>query len=252
MAAPPEVIAVIPARYTSVRLPGKAMADIGGRPMIRHVVEGVAGTPVVSRIIVATDHESIAAAAMEAGADAVMTPADLPSGTDRIAFVADTLPGNPVLVNVQGDEPFVTRVMIEAGVRTLLDGPGDCAATIATRIVDPADIQNPDVVKVVIALDGDALYFSRSAIPYDRDRKGTVWYRHIGLYVYTKAFLKEFTSWKPTPLERAERLEQLRILEQGRRIRVAVGDYDCLSVDTPADLERARALYRRNLTAERA
>ncbi len=252
MAASPEIIAVIPARFASERLPGKAMADIGGKPMIRHVVERTARSPVISRVIVATDHESIAAAARDGGAEAVMTPAELPSGTDRIAFAADSLAGNPVLVNVQGDEPFVSPGMIDDAVRTQLEGPPDCTATLASRVDGTGEFGNPDIVKVAIGLGGDALYFSRAPIPFDREGSGTVWYRHIGLYVYRKDFLKIFSSWEPTPMERAEKLEQLRILEHGFRVRVAVGEYETLSVDTPADLEKARERYRRQPAAERA
>lgn len=251
MTSGPEIIAVIPARYGSVRLPGKAMADIGGKPMVRHVAERSIRSSLVSRVIVATDHESIAEAARDCGAEAMMTPADLPSGTDRIAFVARSLSGNPVLVNVQGDEPFISPAMIDDAVGLFLKGPADSAATIAARVDHPADMANPDVVKVAIALSGDALYFSRSPIPCDRDGAGTTWYRHIGLYVYTKEFLNMFSSWEPTPLERAEKLEQLRILEHGHRIRVAVGAYETLAVDTAEDLEKARELYRKQPATER-
>jgi len=228
------------------------MADIGGKPMIRHVVEGTSRSSMVSRVIVATDHESIAAAARDGGAEAVMTPPDLPSGTDRIAFVAKSLPGNPVLVNVQGDEPFITPAMIDDAIGILPDGPHEGVATIAARIDGTTVNGDPDVVKVAIGLNGDALYFSRSPIPFDRDGSGTTWYRHIGLYVYRKDFLEMFSSWKPTPMERAEKLEQLRILEHGRRIRVSVGVYETLSVDTPADLEKARAYHRGQPTTARA
>jgi 3-deoxy-manno-octulosonate cytidylyltransferase (CMP-KDO synthetase) len=248
----PDIIAVIPARFASVRLPGKAMADIGGKPMVRHVVERASASRMVSRVIVATDHESIAAAARDGGAEAFMTPPGLPSGTDRVAFVAESLAGNPVLVNVQGDEPFMPPGMIDDGIGLLLDGPADCAATVASRVSGTAVSGDPDIVKVAIDLNGDALYFSRSPIPFDRDRAGAAWLRHIGLYVYRKDFLKSFSSWEPTPLEGAEKLEQLRILEHGRRIRVAVGDYETLSVDTPADLDKARAYYLKLTEKERA
>jgi 3-deoxy-manno-octulosonate cytidylyltransferase (CMP-KDO synthetase) len=248
----PDIIAVIPARYASVRLPGKAMADIGGKPMIRHVVERAAHSRLLTRVIVATDHEAIAAAAGDGGGEAMMTPAELPSGTDRVAFVADSLPGNPVLVNIQGDEPFISPGMIDDAVGIFLDGPPVSAATLASRVDNPSDFRNPDVVKVAIALNGDALYFSRSPIPFDRDGPGAAWHRHIGIYVYRKDFLKIFSSWEPTPLERSEKLEQLRILEHGHRIRVSVGAYETLPVDTQADLEKARALYRTQPAAERA
>ena len=251
MSSRPDIVAVIPARYGSVRLPGKAMADIGGKPMIRHVAERTARSTLVSRVIVATDHVSIAAAARESGVEAVMTPADLGTGTDRIAFVADSLPGNPVLVNVQGDEPFISPGMIDDAVRIVLDQPAVHTGTVASRVRDAAGLGNPDVVKVAVALNGDALYFSRSPIPCDTGGDGVPWLRHIGLYVYRKDFLRMFSSWEPTPLERAENLEQLRILEHGYRISVSVGTYETLSVDTPADLENARAFFRRQPTAER-
>jgi len=247
----PEIIAVIPARFASARFPGKAMADIGGKPMIRHVVERTARSSMVSRVIVATDNESIAAAARDGGAEAVMTPSDLPSGTDRIACASDSLEGNPVLVNVQGDEPFVSPAMIDDAVRTLLGAPPGYTATLAVRVEDPGEIGDPDIVKVAIGLGGDALYFSRSPIPFDREGGGTAWHRHIGLYVYRKDFLKMFSSWEPTPMERTEKLEQLRILERGHRIRVAVGPYETVAVDTPEDLEKARERYRREPEAER-
>lgn len=251
MPASPEIIAVIPARFASVRFPGKAMADIGGKPMIRHVVERTARSSMVSRVIVATDNESIAAAARDGGAEAVMTPSDLPSGTDRIAHASDSLPGNPVLVNVQGDEPFVSPAMIDDAVRALLEAPPGYAATLAARVDGAGEIGNPGIVKVAIGLNGDALYFSRSPIPFDGRGGGTAWYRHIGLYVYRKDFLKLFSSWEPTPMERAEKLEQLRILEHGHRIRVRVGPYETVAVDTPEDLEKARERYRREPEAER-
>ena len=262
MAAAPDIIAVIPARYESVRLPGKPLADIGGKPMIRHVFERAKEATLVSRVVVATDHEAIASAVREFGGEAAMTPSGLRSGTDRIAFFAKSLAGNPVLVNVQGDEPFVTGAMIDAAVRPLLDDPSVVAGTLAAPMpggksgARPGggsdELSDPSVVKVAVALNGDALYFSRSPIPYNREGGPCTVYRHFGLYAYRKDFLSMVASWEPTPLETAEKLEQLRILEHGYRIRVTVGEYETVSVDTPEDLARARKFYKDRHLAQNA
>lgn len=251
--ASPAVIAVIPARHASTRLPGKPLADIGGKPMVRHVAERASEASLVGRVVVAADHPAVAAAASAAGVEAVMTPPELPSGTDRIAHVARTIPGEAVVVNVQGDEPFVSGAMIDAAVRPLLEDPAVEAATVAAPLPpgDPA-MTDPSVVKVAIALDGNALYFSRSPIPFNRDGGAVPAYRHFGIYAYRKRFLLEFASWAPTPLETAERLEQLRILEHGRAIRVTVGEFESVAVDTPEDLARARKFYKDRFLTEGA
>jgi 3-deoxy-manno-octulosonate cytidylyltransferase (CMP-KDO synthetase) len=250
--APREIIAVIPARHASTRLPGKPLADIGGRPMVQHVVDRAKGASLVSRTVVVTDHEEIAAVVRRSGAEAVMTPAELRSGTDRIAFYAKTLTGNPILVNVQGDEPFVTGAMIDAAARPLVDDPAVVAATVAAPVADDGDLRNPSVVKVAVALNGDALYFSRSPIPFSRDGGPCTVYRHFGLYAYRRDFLLQVASWEPTPLETAEQLEQLRILEHGFRIRVTVGAFESVSVDTPGDLAKARKFYKDRYLAQDA
>jgi 3-deoxy-manno-octulosonate cytidylyltransferase (CMP-KDO synthetase) len=240
----PGVIAVIPARHASVRLPGKPMADIGGKPMVRHVAERALESSLVSRVVVVTDHDAIASAVRSFGVEAVMTPAELRSGTDRIAWFAKSLPGNPVVLNVQGDEPFAPPAMIDAAARPLVDDPSIGVGTVAAPLADGADLLNPAVVKVVLALNGDALYFSRSAIPFNRDGGPCVVHRHFGVYAYRKDVLLEIASWEPTPLEAAEKLEQLRILEHGMTIRVSVGDFESVSVDTPDDLARARKFHK--------
>jgi 3-deoxy-manno-octulosonate cytidylyltransferase (CMP-KDO synthetase) len=239
----PIVIAVIPARHASVRLPGKPLADIGGKPMVRHVAERALESSLVSRVVVVTDHEEIARAARSSGVEAVMTPAELRSGTDRIAWFAKSLSGNPVVLNVQGDEPFAPPAMIDAAARPLVDDPSIGVGTVAAPITDDADLPNSAVVKVAIALNGDALYFSRSPIPFNRDGGPCTVYRHFGVYAYRKDVLMEIASWEPTPLETAERLEQLRILEHGRTIRVSVGEFESVSVDTPDDLAKARKYF---------
>lgn len=249
MAGAPEVVAVIPARYASVRLPGKPLQDIGGKPMIRHVCERAGLARLVSRVVVATDHPAIEEAVRKFGCEVVMTPEELPSGTDRVACVAQSFDGDPLLVNVQGDEPMIRPETIDAAVRPLLEDTSIPVGTIASSALRAEDMTNPDVVKVVIRLDGDALYFSRSPVPHTRDGNSpAAAYRHIGLYVYRKSFLEKFMSWRPTPLEKAERLEQLRILEHGYAIRVSITASSTVAVDTPADLEVVRRLMARQST----
>jgi 3-deoxy-manno-octulosonate cytidylyltransferase (CMP-KDO synthetase) len=244
----PHIVAVIPARYASQRLPGKALADIGGRPMICHVYERVARAGLVSRVLVATDDERIVAAVTSMGGEAVMTPADLPSGTDRVAFVARSLGNAEIIVNVQGDEPLIPAAMIDEAIRPMISDPSVACATLAKRIATDAELQNPAVVKVVCTLHGDALYFSRSPIPFARDippadRVGAhAYYRHIGLYVFRRTFLLDFAGLPSTPLEETEKLEQNRILEHGHRIRVTLTSYDSIAVDTSEDLERVRRM----------
>ncbi|HLF13970.1 MAG TPA: 3-deoxy-manno-octulosonate cytidylyltransferase [Bacteroidota bacterium] len=244
MAPAPDIFAIIPARHASVRLPGKPLVDIGGKPIVQHVVERANEASLVTRVVVVTDHEAVAAAVRRFGGEAVMTPADLPSGTDRIAFFAKTLPGNPILVNVQGDEPFVTGGMIDAAVRPLLDDPAVVTGTVVAPVSGEDELRDPAVVKVAVALNGNALYFSRSTIPYNRDGGPCTVYRHFGLYAYRRDFLMMIASWEPTPLETAEKLEQLRILEHGFPIRVTSGNFETVSVDTPGDLAKARKFYK--------
>ncbi len=252
MTPAPDIIAVIPARYASIRLPGKPLADIGGKPMVRHVAERAMEASLISRVVVVTDHEAVADAVSKFGTEAVMTPADLPSGTDRIAFFARSLPGNPIIVNVQGDEPFVTGEMIDAAARPLIDDAAVVAATVAAPLGEGDDPSDPALVKVAIALNGDALYFSRSPIPFNRDGGHCAIYRHFGLYAYRRNFLLEVASWKPTPLEAAEKLEQLRILEHGHPIRVSVGNFRSVSVDTPEDLAKARKFFKDHFLSREA
>lgn len=237
------VIAIIPARYESSRLPGKPLADIDGKPMIAWVVASAAAVPCVERVIVATDDERIAAAARACGAEAAMTRSDHPSGTDRIAEVAASLTDD-ILVNVQGDLPFLAPATLERTVQLALDDPSLPMATVRLPIDDPDEFDDPNVVKVVTDRDANALYFSRSPLPYWRDGHpdGVCGYRHLGLYVYRRDFLLRFARLAPTALERAEKLEQLRALEHGFRIRVADGTGGVgIEVDTPADLARANA-----------
>ncbi|MCD6304635.1 MAG: 3-deoxy-manno-octulosonate cytidylyltransferase [Planctomycetes bacterium] len=235
--------AIIPARYASTRLPGKALLDETGKALICHVVEAVRPARCLKRIVVATDDRRIARAAEEAGAEAVMTRPDHRCGSDRLAEAADLLGlgDDEIVVNVQGDEPEIPPACIETLVELL--ARTDCPA--ATLLADlPAELAGePARVKCVTDLAGRALYFSRSVIPHDRNSSAAVAYKlHLGLYAYRAGFLRTFTKLPPTPAETAEKLEQLRILEHGYRIATATVDYDGAGIDTPEDY---RAFVRR-------
>jgi 3-deoxy-manno-octulosonate cytidylyltransferase (CMP-KDO synthetase) len=240
-----QVVAIVPARYESTRLPGKPLALIDGRPMIQHVYERARAVALVDRVLVATDDARIAAVVRGFGGDVAMTRSDHPSGTDRIAEVAAQLDAG-VIVNVQGDLPFLEAAMVEAAVTLMHADAALPMATLKTPIRDPAEMADPNVVKVVTDRDGYALYFSRSPLPYWRDAAATnddvLGYKHIGLYAYRRDFLLTFARLAPTPLERAEKLEQLRALERGFRLKVAETAAPGVEVDTPADLERARTI----------
>ncbi len=240
-------IALIPSRLASTRLPDKPLADIGGKPMIVHVAERARAAGAV-RVVVATDSERIAARVRAAGFEAVMTDPGHPSGTDRLAQAAEhlSLADDAIVVNVQGDEPLIPVDLVGAVARRLAARP-DCAmATAAHRIVDPDDWRNPNVVKVVLDRQSCALYFSRASIPFERDRPDAVpvqALRHVGLYAYRSGFLRAYPGLERSPLEEIESLEQLRALWHGHRITVEVtGEHPPPGVDTPADLERVRAI----------
>ena len=246
MSAGRSVIAVIPARYGSERLPGKPLVDIGGKPMIQHVFERVRAASLVDEVIVATDDERIATAVRQFGGRPVMTDPALRSGTDRIAAVVRKTRNAAIVVNVQGDEPLIHPAMVDEAIRPMLEEPGLNVATLVHRITDPGDLENPGVVKVVLDHHLNCLYFSRSLIPFSRDipprerLAHVAYWKHVGVYVFRRAFLLAFASLEQTPLERAEKLEQLRILEHGERIRASITEHESLPVDTPADLERVR------------
>jgi 3-deoxy-manno-octulosonate cytidylyltransferase (CMP-KDO synthetase) len=242
-----KVIAIIPARFESTRLPGKPLADIDGKPMIQHVYERTAASDGVERVLVATDDERVRRAVLAFGGEAVMTAASHASGTDRIAEVASGL-DDDIVVNVQGDLPALDPGMVSRAVAPMRADASLPMCTLSTAIRDEDEWRNPNVVKVVVGADGGALYFSRSPVPHHRDgppASGVLGQRHIGLYVYRREFLLAFARLQPTPLERAERLEQLRALERGFRIRVVEVEEAAIEVDTPQDLERARSLASR-------
>jgi len=228
------IIGVVPARWASTRLPGKPLAEIDGRPMIEHVVRRASLARRLSAVVVATDDARIAAAVRGFGGDVVMTRGDHVSGTDRIWEVVQGRAGVDAVVNIQGDEPLIEPDVIDAVAAPLLGGVQVITAAAALR----DDPMTPSVVKVVCDQVGDALYFSRSRIPH-----GGACLHHVGLYAYTREALQSFVSRTPGPLERAERLEQLRFLEYGDRIRVVAVERAPISVDTPEDLARVRQLF---------
>ena len=236
------VVAIIPARYQSSRLPGKALADIGGRPMIEHVYRRTSAATSITSVIVATDDERILEAVRGFGGVACMTSADHRSGTDRLAEVAAELTCD-IIVNVQGDEPLIEPVMIDEAIEPLLEDPMVVMSTLRRRIDDPADLHNPNVTKVVVDREGYALYFSRAPIPFAREgaQPARAW-RHVGLYVYRRDCLLQLAGLPASELERSESLEQLRALEHGIRILVVETERDSIGVDTPDDLERVRRL----------
>jgi len=238
---------VIPARFASSRFPGKPLAIIAGKPMLQHVYERASQARYLSKLIVATDDERIYKAARSFGAPALMTRADHLSGTDRVAEAASSDPAT-VIVNIQGDEPLIDPAAIDAAALALLDDPDLPMATLKKAIEDPREIDDPNVVKVVTNLAGDAIYFSRCRIPFTRDDgRGVLYYKHLGLYVYRREFLLAYSNLPVGPLERRERLEQLRALENGHRVRVVETEYESLGVDTPEDLERVSALFEPSL-----
>lgn len=223
-------IAVIPARLQSKRLPGKPLLRIAGRTLIEHVWQRVARVRGLDRILVATDDARVLEAVRAFGGEAVLTRPDHASGTDRVAEAVADLSDEALIVNVQGDEPLIEPEVIESALRAAQD----CEApivTVMTRLEDPRQIADPNHVKVVVDRNERALYFSRSPVP----SSGTV-FLHLGLYVYSAGFLRTFTALEPTPLEQAERLEQLRALEHGYAIRVVEVSSRSWGIDTPADL----------------
>jgi len=244
-AKPEGVLVVIPARYGSSRFPGKALADIAGRPLIVRVAENARGVRLADRVIVATDDARIADAVTAAGLDCEMT-AQHPTGTDRIAEVAARHEAS-LVVNLQGDEPLLPPADVDALIARMQEEPDWDIGTCGHAFADPAPWAEPNVVKVVTDLSGRALYFSRAPIPGmfpGSGRSGhTAALRHVGIYAYRREALLRFASLAPTPLEQAEGLEQLRALENGLRIGVVTIAAGPVGVDTPADLERVRAAW---------
>lgn len=243
----PDFLVVIPARLGSTRLPRKPLANIGGKPMVIRVAER-AKQSLAHSVVVATDSTEIQAACDEHRIECLLTSADHPTGTDRIAEVAQLLklPANALVVNVQGDEPLIPPELINQVAQTLADHPQCAISTVAVPITDQSEITNPNVVKVVLNRIGEALYFSRATIPFVRDPQihaEVEHLRHLGIYAYRAEFLQAYTRLEPAPPEQAEALEQLRALWNGYRIAVHTAlEAPPAGVDTPEDLERVREL----------
>jgi len=236
---------VIPARLASSRLERKALADLGGKPMVVRVAERSAQSA-ANRIIVATDAQEIESVCKAANLEVMMTREDHPSGTDRLAEVALQLGLNDeaIVVNVQGDEPLIPVDLINQVANTLQSKPHCAMATAAVAIHDQSEIANPNAVKVVLSKNNEAVYFSRSAIPFDRNHSSPIYYRHLGIYAYRTGFLKAFSNLAISPLEQAESLEQLRALWHGYAIAVHITpESPPPGVDTQADLDRARQFF---------
>jgi len=240
---PKSILGVIPARYASSRFPGKPLAAIAGKTMLQHVWERATQARYLTNLVIATDDERIRTAAENFSAKVVITRGDHLSGTDRVAEAASASNAQ-IVVNIQGDEPMIDPAAIDAAVLGLLDQDEAPMSTLKTRLFRASDAADPNVVKVVTGADGNALYFSRAAIPYARDADTkTPYFKHIGLYVYRREFLLAYPDLPVGPLERAERLEQLRALENGFKIQVVETDCDSLGIDTPEDWERISAIF---------
>lgn len=238
---PQRILGVIPARFASSRFPGKALASLAGKPIIQHVYERCIQARYLTDVIIATDDDRIHDAARSFRAPVRMTRSDHVSGTDRVAEAASADTAS-IIVNIQGDEPLIDPAAIDAAMLALLDDVDAPMATLKKKIENPEEIHNPNVVKVVTSHSGNALYFSRCSIPYDRGSNAVYW-KHIGLYVYRRDFLLGYSHLPMGPLEQSERLEQLRALENGYRIRVVETEYESLGVDTPDDLAVVSKLF---------
>ncbi len=234
--------AIIPARYASTRFPGKPLAILRGKPMIQHVYENVMATGLFNDVFIATDDLRIEAAGETFGATVVLTDSNLPSGTDRAAALCETLEPDSIILNVQGDEPLISKDPLAALLKCFEDERVQMAS-LMTILKSAEDLANPNIVKVVCDSKSNALYFSRSAIPYDRDGSGNVeYYRHIGVYAFRYQCLLDFVALNPGKLEQIEKLEQLRALEHGIPIRMVITDYQGIGIDSPEDLHKVERL----------
>lgn len=233
-----KVVALIPARYAASRFPGKLMQPLGNKTVIRHTVESALSTQLFNEVIVVTDSDEIEAEIQRFGGDCKRSTRSYESGTDRIAEIAATMEVD-LIVNIQGDTPFIKKEPLAALIKAFEDSTVS-VASLMQPIQDSRLIEQPSVVKVITDLNNDALYFSRSPIPYNRDKSATtIYYEHIGVYAFRKKALIDFTKWPISVLEATEKLEQLRFLEHGIRIRMVKTDYSSIAIDTPEDLVRA-------------
>ncbi len=234
------ITAIIPARYGSTRFPGKPLAMIEGKTLIEWTYTNTKKCLVFDKVIVATDDKRIFEAVKAFGGEACMTSSEHHSGTDRTAEASRILglPDDGIVVNVQGDEPLIASEAVSALIAPLIEDPSLKMSTLIYKIRDPKEINSPNIVKVVSDKNGYALYFSRSLIPYSENTGDANYYKHIGLYAYKNSFLMDFTKMEPAQLEKREKLEQLRALENGIKIRVVESDFDPVEVDVPEDIEK--------------
>jgi 3-deoxy-manno-octulosonate cytidylyltransferase (CMP-KDO synthetase) len=252
---PPRVVGVIPARYASQRLPAKPLLDLLGKTMVQRVYERAKGATLLNRVVVATDDKRIVDVVRGFGGDVIVTAPDIKSGSDRVAAVAAQCEGD-IFLNIQGDEPLIAPEMIDQAARILIDDPQAHVGTLAKRITSTDELLNAGVVKVVVDKNSFALYFSRSIIPFVRDETETskwlakrTFYKHIGLYVFRRDFLLKFAKMSESGLEQSEKLEQLRILENGFRIKVGFTEHDSIPIDTQADVERVVNILKKQTTS---
>lgn len=248
------ILGVIPARYASTRLPGKPLSEIGGKPMLRHTYENALKSTLIDEVLIATDDVRIQKAAEGFNAPVIMTPDSINTGSDRIAWAAKKRSKADIIVNIQGDEPFISGKVIDKAIEPLLFDKSVDVSTLMKKIINPEELSNPSVVKIVFDYFNFALYFSRSPIPFIRDAENNddairtgMFFKHIGLYVFRTKALYKFTSMQQTDLEKVEKLEQLRLLEKGVKIKVVETDMDSVTVDTQKDLEYAREYYEKNV-----
>ena len=244
------IVGIIPARFASTRLMGKPLAVIGGKPMIQHTYESCLKSKLLDNVVVAVDDQKVEQVIKGFGGKTIMTPKNIQTGSDRIACAAKSLPDAKIIVNIQGDEPFIHGAMIDQAIEPLLFDLSVNVSTLAKKIETVQELKSSSVVKVVFDYNNFALYFSRSPIPFVRDAKTNLErianvdiYKHIGLYVFRREALFKFTELEQTDLEKTEKLEQLRMLEHGFKIKIVVTEYENLAVDTPEDLDRARFYY---------
>ncbi len=246
-----KILGIIPSRYASTRLPAKPLVDICGKTMVQRVYEQAKKSSLITEIIIATDDERIEIAVKQFGGNVAMTPVDIQSGSDRIALVAKQLNAD-IIVNIQGDEPLIDPKLIDETIQALIDDSSAVVSTAVKKTASHQDMFNSNVVKVVLDKNNYAMYFSRSPLPFVRDAKKdeewfieTTFYKHFGIYVYRADFLQRYTTLAQTPLEKSEKLEQLRILENGYKIKCVVTEYESVPVDTQDDLQKVTALLQK-------
>ncbi len=236
-----KIIAVIPARWGSTRFEGKVLADIAGKPLIQHVWERASQCKLLDKIVIACDDETVLRVTQDFGAKAVLTSKDHACGTDRIAEVVQSLDVD-IVVNIQGDEPLIQAAAVDNLIYTISNDKACQMATMIRVIDNKEELKDPNVVKVIIDSQKNAIYFSRAKIPFVRDDEQAIYYKHFGIYAFQKDFLFTFKNLPRLPLERAEKLEQLRAIENGYKIKTVETEYDSIGVDTPSDLAQVEKL----------